>query len=113
MEDCIFCKIVAGEIPSKKRYEDEDMIIFEDIAPQAKIHLLMIPKDHFANVKELDNKRAELLGKCLMKLGTLTAELGLDGGFRLVINQGDDACQTVKHLHVHILAGEKLSEKMA
>jgi histidine triad (HIT) family protein len=112
MQDCIFCKIIRGEIPSTPVYSDDECIVIRDIAPQAPTHLLMIPREHYATVKELDENRAAVLGRCMKKIGELAVELGLDGGFRIIMNQGDDACQTVKHLHVHILAGKKLSEKM-
>ncbi len=108
MENCIFCKIVAGDIPSSKVYEDEEMLIFKDISPKAKIHLLCVPKQHFATVMELDDARAALLGRLLKKIGQLKDELGLQDGFRLVINQGENAGQTVHHLHIHILGGETL-----
>ena len=112
MENCIFCKIIKGEIPSQTVYSDDECIVIRDIAPQAPVHLLMIPKDHYATVLELNEKRAEVLGRCMSKIGNIARQLGLDDGFRIIMNQGDDACQTVKHLHIHILAGKKLSEKM-
>ncbi len=108
MNDCIFCKIVKGEIPSQKVYEDEEMLIFKDIAPIAKIHLLCIPKEHFAYLSELNDGRRALLGRMIEKIASLQAELGLKDGYRLVVNQGDSAGQTVKHLHIHILGGETL-----
>ena len=110
---CIFCKIIAGEIPSTKVYEDEDMIIIKDINPQAKIHYLMIPKEHFADITEMNEKQTATLSRMLLKLGKMTDELGLQNGFRIVSNKGEDGCQSVPHLHIHILGGEKLSEKMA
>lgn len=110
---CIFCKIIAGEIPSKKVYEDENMIIIEDINPQAKVHLLLIPKEHYSNIIEMSAIQSNVLAICLKKLSDLIDDLGLEGGFRLVCNKGDDACQSVNHLHIHILGGEKLAEKMA
>lgn len=112
MEDCVFCKIVNGDIPSRKLYEDDDMIIINDLAPQAKVHMLLIPKRHYANVCEMSLSDAETLGRCLKKLGSIADELGLEGGFRLVSNKGEHGCQSVKHLHVHILGGEQLSDKM-
>jgi diadenosine tetraphosphate (Ap4A) HIT family hydrolase len=112
MENCLFCKIIRGEIPSAKVFEDEDMIIIKDIAPQAPIHLLLIPKEHYANIVEMSEEQASTLAKCLKKLGTLAPQLGLDGGFRIVSNKGADGCQSVDHLHVHILGGHKLDEKM-
>lgn len=113
MDNCLFCKIIKGEIPSTKVYEDDDMLIIKDVAPQAKIHLLLLPKEHYANIVEMTDAQAATLAKCIKKLSTLTDELGLQGGFRLVSNKGADACQSVKHLHVHILGGEKLADKMA
>ncbi len=111
--DCIFCKIINGEIPSTKVYEDKKMIIIKDIAPQAAIHYLAIPKVHFANIVEMNNKQAALVGKMLKKIGELADSLGLSDGFRIVSNKGKNGCQSVGHLHIHILGGEKLSEKMA
>lgn len=112
MNDCIFCKIIKGEIPSTKVYEDNDMVIIKDIAPQAPVHLLLLPKEHFANIVEMTDAQAQTLGRCLKKLSTLVDELGLQGGFRLVSNKGADACQSVEHLHIHVLGGSKLTEKM-
>ena len=111
--DCIFCKIVSGEIPSTKMYEDENMVIIKDIEPQATLHYLLIPKEHYANIIEMTDEQAVTLSKCIKKLSTLVDELGLGNGFRLVSNKGENGCQSVEHLHIHILGGEKLSEKMA
>ncbi len=108
MENCIFCKIIAGEIPSEKVYEDWSMVVFRDIEPKAKIHLLCVPKDHFAYLTDLNDFRAELLGKILKKIAEKKDEWGLSEGYRLVINQGENAGQTVHHLHIHILGGETL-----
>lgn len=110
---CLFCKIISGEIPSQKIYEDEDMIIIKDISPQAPIHYLMIPKEHYSNIIEMTEKQSLTLAKCLKKLSTLVAEFGLTDGFRIVSNCGKNACQSVEHLHIHILGGEKLNENMA
>ena len=110
--DCVFCKIIAGDIPSTRVYEDEDFIIIRDIAPQAKCHYLAIPKKHFADVTEMTAEDAVLVGTMLRKIGELAPSLGLSGGFRLVSNKGADAMQSVPHLHIHILGGEKLSDKM-
>ena len=109
---CIFCKIVNNEIPSDKVYEDEKMIIIKDINPQAKKHYLMIPKAHFADISEMSKENALLMADCFMKLATMVDELGLEDGFRLVSNKGVNGCQTVPHLHIHILGGEKLDDKM-
>lgn len=112
MDNCIFCKIVKGDIPSAKVYEDEDMIIIKDLNPQAPVHLLLIPKEHYANIVEMSDAQAQTLAKCLKKLSTLTDKLGLQNGFRLVSNKGEDGCQSVGHLHIHILGGMKLSDTM-
>ncbi|MDE6274107.1 MAG: histidine triad nucleotide-binding protein [Clostridiales bacterium] len=108
MENCIFCKIVAGEIPAHKVYENDEMIIFKDIEPKAKIHLLCVPKEHFAYLTELNEDRAALLARMMETIARIKDELGLEDGYRLVINQGEAAGQTVHHLHIHILGGEKL-----
>lgn len=108
MENCVFCKIIAGEIPSAKVYEDGEMLIFRDISPIAKIHLLCVPKEHFASLGELNPAREELLGRMLAKIASLRDGLGLKDGYRLVVNQGENAGQTVPHLHIHILGGEPL-----
>lgn len=108
MKDCIFCKIAAGEIPSTKRYEDDEIVIFNDIAPKARIHLLCVPKQHFAYLSELNADRAVLVGRTLEKIGKLKDELGLSEGYRVIINQGEYAGQTVHHLHLHLLGGEPL-----
>lgn len=112
MDNCIFCKIVKGDIPSAKVYENEDMIIIKDLNPQAPVHLLLIPKEHYANIVEMSDAQAQTLAKCLKKLSTLTDKLGLQNGFRLVSNKGEDGCQSVGHLHIHILGGRKLSDTM-
>lgn len=112
MDNCIFCKIVKGDIPSAKVYEDEDMIIIKDLNPQEPVHLLLIPKEHYANIVEMSDAQAQTLAKCLKKLSTLTDKLGLQNGFRLVSNKGEDGCQSVGHLHIHILGGRKLSDTM-
>ena len=108
MENCLFCKIIRGEIPSKKFYEDDGMLIIADIDPKAKYHYLLMVKEHFANLAEMTEKQGELLTKALKKLPSLSEILHLEGGFRLVVNQGENAGQTVPHLHVHVLAGEKM-----
>lgn len=112
MDNCIFCKIIKGDIPSTKVYEDDDMIIIKDLNPQAPVHLLLIPKEHYANIIEMTDSQSQTLAGCLKKLSTLTDELGLQNGFRLVSNKGEDGCQSVGHLHIHILGGGKLSDTM-
>lgn len=109
-QDCIFCKIIAGEIPSPRLYEDDKMIIIRDVAPRANYHYLCIPKEHFAYLADLNERRAETLKECFLKIAERKDSLGLSGGYRVVINQGDDAGQTVKHLHIHLLGGEVLGD---
>ena len=107
-KDCLFCKIIRGEIPSSKVYEDEKMLVFKDIEPKANVHLLAIPKNHFKLLAEMDEDKAEDLKYNLKKIPQIAKENGLENGYRLIINQGDDAGQTVFHLHIHILGGETL-----
>lgn len=108
MENCLFCKIIAGEIPATKMYEDENMLIIKDIDPKAKNHFLCLPKSHFKLLADMDENQSEMLKKCFIKIPQLSKELGLQNGYRLVINQGEDAGQTVFHLHIHILSGQKM-----
>lgn len=108
MDDCLFCKFAKGEIPVNKVYEDEDFIVIRDINPQAKNHFLAIPKTHFKLLSEMTEEDAERLKRILKKIPTLEKELELKNGYRLVINQGNDAGQTVPHLHIHILSGQKM-----
>ncbi len=110
MENCIFCKIVAGEIPSPRLYEDEKMIVIRDIEPKAKLHYLCIPKTHFARLNEMDEAKAEIVKHCFQVIPTLEEKLGLGEGYRVIINQGDNGGQTVPHLHIHLLGGEKLGD---
>lgn len=105
---CVFCKIIKGEIPSEKVFEDDDCIIIKDINPKAKIHLLLIPKVHYALLNEQTELDAITLGKLLQKFSLMAGDFGLSGGFRVIINQGRDGGQEVGHLHVHILGGEQL-----
>lgn len=110
--DCLFCKIATGQIPSEKIYEDENMLIIKDINPQAKLHYLLLPKKHYADIAELAVKDGGLLAACLRTLAGLTDNLGLSGGYRLIANTGKNGCQSILHVHIHILGGEKLGEKM-
>lgn len=111
--DCLFCKIIAGEIPSGKVYEDEKCYAFFDIAPQAKTHILLVPKKHIASLADAQGEDAALLGHLMLTCAKIAAQQGLGDGFRVVTNIGENGCQSVKHLHLHILGGEKLSEKMS
>ena len=111
-ENCIFCKIAAGQIPSNKVYEDEKIVAFKDLNPQAPVHVLVVPKAHFATLAEMDEEGAELVKHALQTIPRIAAELGLSGGYRLIVNQGEDAGQTVHHLHIHLLGGKPLGEKI-
>lgn len=111
--DCLFCKIISGDIPSKKAYEDNDMLAFYDIAPQAKVHILVIPKEHIPSIDGLHADNAAVVAKIFAKIPEIAKNAGISNGYRVVSNCGDDACQTVKHLHFHILGGEQLSGQMA
>lgn len=105
MTDCIFCKIVRGEIPSKKAYEDEEVLVFHDIHPIAPVHLLLIPKSHVASLWDCDAQQQPILGKMLLMAPKLALEHGLDDGFRTMINTGPGGGQEVFHLHLHVFGG--------
>ena len=107
---CIFCRIIKGEIPSAKVYEDEKMCVFKDVEPKANVHLLAVPKTHFKLLSEMGESEAEILKYMLEKIPQIAADNGCNNGYRLIINQGDDAGQTVFHLHIHILGGEQLND---
>ncbi len=103
--DCLFCKIAAGEIPSKKVYEDEQVYAFYDIEPQAPVHVLLIPKTHIASAAEITAENSAVVAHIFEVAAQIAKELGLDDGFRIVSNCGDSAGQTVKHLHFHLMGG--------
>ena len=107
--DCLFCKIVAGEIPSKKIYEDELVYAFEDIAPMAPIHYLVVPKQHISSATEITAENSAVVAHIFEVIAKLAEELELDDGFRVVNNCGEFAGQTVKHLHFHLIAGKQLT----
>ena len=111
--DCIFCKIIAGEIPSTKVYEDETVYAFRDINPQAPTHILVIPKAHIASVNEITGDNASVVAHIFRVIPQIAAQEGLTGGYRVISNCGPDAGQTVFHLHFHILGGKELSLEMA
>ena len=111
--DCLFCKIIGGDIPSAKVYEDELCYAFRDIAPQAKTHILVVPKEHIGSAAEITAENADIAAHLLTVLPGIAETEGLTGGWRIVSNVGDDAGQTVKHLHFHILGGERLADRMA
>ena len=112
MDNCLFCKIAAGEIPSKKVYEDENVYAFHDINPMAPVHVLVIPKKHIGSLAEINDDNIEAVSAVMRKIPEIAASLGLETGYRLVSNCGKDACQSVPHLHFHILGGRQLSAKM-
>ena len=112
MENCLFCRIIAGEIPSAKVYEDELVYAFRDINPQTPTHVLVVPKKHIASVADADQASDRELAACIRACRTVALSENLTGGFRVVSNCGKDACQSVPHLHFHVLGGRKMSENM-
>lgn len=110
--DCLFCKIISGEIPSKKVYEDEWVYSFKDINPQTPVHILVIPKEHICCIDEVNSSNSSYVARIFEAIPEIAAEAGLTNGYRVISNCGDDACQTVKHLHFHIMGGRKLPENM-
>jgi histidine triad (HIT) family protein len=110
---CLFCKIIAGDIPSTKVYEDEKVLAFRDIAPMAPTHILVIPKTHIGSVAEITADNADIVAHIFTVIPEIAKAEGLEGGYRVVSNCGSDAGQTVHHLHFHILGGKQLSTEMA
>lgn len=108
MEDCIFCKIIKGEIPSNKVYEDDEILAFKDINPMAPVHILVIPKKHIESANNIEEEDELLIGKIFTVIKKLAKENNLDNGYRIVNNCGEDGGQAVKHLHFHLLGGRKL-----
>jgi histidine triad (HIT) family protein len=112
-DDCLFCKIIAGEIPSNKVYSDDEVYAFEDISPQAPVHVLVVPKRHIEDMLAATETDEALLGKLLLRANAIAGQLGLsDSGFRYVINTGPDSCRTIFHIHLHIIGGRKLAATM-
>ncbi|MCK6621037.1 MAG: histidine triad nucleotide-binding protein [Calditrichaceae bacterium] len=110
MPDCIFCKIVRGEIPSRKVYEDDEVLAFHDLSPQAPVHVLLIPKLHVARIADLEDHHEPLLGRLIIAANKVAGQLNIkESGFRLVINNGENANQTVFHLHLHLLGGRRFT----
>jgi histidine triad (HIT) family protein len=108
MADCLFCRIVRGEVPSKKVYEDEYTLAFDDLHPQAPTHVLVIPKKHIAGLKEASAEDAELVGQCHLAAAEIARQRSIENGYRTVLNVGAGAGQSVFHLHVHLLGGRSL-----
>jgi len=112
MED-IFCKIIKKELPAKFIYEDDDFVVFEDIRPQAPIHVLIVPKKQFDKIHNSTHENLDILGKMLLVAGRVAKQLGIDkSGYRLILNQGADGGQIVPHLHMHLFGGKKLGTKI-
>ena len=113
MSNCLFCKIVAWEIPSNKVYEDDKILAFRDIAPQAPTHILVVPKAHIADCNGITAENSDVIAHIFTTIPQIAKAEGLDSGYRVVSNCGEDAGQTVQHLHFHILGGKKLALEMA
>lgn len=113
MENCLFCNIIAGEIPSNKVYEDEKILAFRDIAPMAPTHILVVPKSHISSADGVTAENSAVVAHIFEVIPEIARAEGLTGGYRVVSNCGEDAGQTVQHLHFHILGGKKLSVEMA
>jgi histidine triad (HIT) family protein len=109
MSDCLFCKIIAGQIPSKKVYEDDKVYAFEDVKPAAPTHILIVPKRHFADLKEAEPSDAEIIGYCNLIAAKLGRERNIEDGYRTVLNVGPRSGQSVFHLHLHLIGGRDLS----
>ncbi len=110
--DCIFCKIVAGEIPSTKVYEDDSILAFRDIKPEAPVHIIVIPKEHIESAAKINKDNSSVIAHIFETVPKIAASEGLENGFRVLTNVGDDGGQTVHHLHFHILGGMKLTVKL-
>jgi len=109
MEDCLFCKIAKGDIPSNKVYEDDIMLAFHDIAPTAPVHVLVIPKKHISSISALEESDAAIVGAIMLRIKALAEELGIaEDGYRVVANTGKNGGQTVPHLHFHVIGGRNL-----
>ena len=107
--DCLFCKIIAGEIPSAKVYEDDTVFAFRDIDPQAPVHVLIVPKEHIASAKEINETNSAVVAHIFEVAAKIAKDEGLDDGYRIVNNCGDSAGQTVKHLHFHLMGGREFT----
>ena len=110
--DCLFCKIVAGDIPSAKVYENEYVLAFKDINPQTPVHILVIPKVHMESANDVNTENSVYVSKIFEAIPEIAREAGLAGGYRVITNCGADACQSVKHLHFHVMGGRPLPENM-
>ena len=113
MDQCLFCKIISGEIPSAKVFENDQVFAFKDINPQAPFHVLVVPKKHVSSIAEIGSLQNDEAAACLRAVAQIASEASLSGGFRVISNCGPDACQSVPHLHFHILGGRKMTDQMA
>ena len=113
MTDCLFCKIAEGKIPSQKVYEDDEILAFRDINPQAKTHILVMQKQHIGSGAEINEQNSRLIAKIFEVIPKIAEKEGLSNGFRVISNAGPDACQSVHHIHFHVLGGQQMAEKMA
>lgn len=113
MSDCVFCKIIDGSIPSTKVYEDDRIIAIRDLNPQAPVHVLFIPKEHICCANALNDKNSSVVAHIFAKIPVVAKELGLENGYRVVNNCGEEGCQSVMHIHFHLLGGRQLSVNMA
>ncbi|OGG14592.1 histidine triad nucleotide-binding protein [Candidatus Gottesmanbacteria bacterium RIFCSPHIGHO2_01_FULL_39_10] len=109
MKDCIFCKIIKGEIPGKFFYKDKDLVVFHDISPKAPVHVLLVPVKHIESLQYITREDEKLIGKVMAKIPEIARKLGIDDGFKIAVNNGRIAGQIVFHLHIHILGGWKRS----
>lgn len=110
--DCLFCKIIDGQIPSNKVYEDDRILAFYDINPEAKVHVLVVPKLHIESANDVDSSNSKEIAHIFEKIPEIAKLAGITNGYRIITNSGADACQSVMHLHFHILGGEKLPESI-
>ena len=113
MTDCIFCRIIAGDIPSEKVYEDANVYAFRDINPMAPTHILIVPKEHIASADEIGTQSSSYVAAIFEAIPKIAAAEGLSNGYRIITNCGEDGCQSVKHLHFHLLGGKKLPDSLA
>ena len=111
--DCLFCSIIKGDIPSKKGYEDEYCYAFYDINPPAPVHFLVVPKLHVSSADAINEENSKYVSHIFESIPKIAKGIGLTNGYRIITNIGEDGCQSVKHLHFHVLGGKKLSENMA
>ena len=111
--DCLFCKIIAGKIPSAKVYENDYVYAFRDIQTQAPVHVLIVPKEHISSIDEVTPANSDIVRHVAEAIPEVAKALGLENGYRVITNVGEDGCQSVRHLHFHLLGGAKLPERMA